>query len=72
MLEVTYKFFSQSDSSITQLSSEVRYQYIKCIAPSFHTSGKDIFVAAGQQNGKVAVINFQPDKENHIEFSKLL
>jgi WD40 repeat protein len=53
---------------VNQLSSEIRYQFIKTIAPSYHKNG-ELLVAAGQANGKVVLCNFMPSQENHIEFT---
>lgn len=51
---------------ITLLASESRYQYIRCLEPSFNS---DVLVAAGLANGKVGLCNFNHNVEN-VEFSK--
>lgn len=55
--------------SATLLASETRYQYIRCVAPSFRSSG-ELLLAAGLANGKVALCNFVPSTENNVEYSK--
>jgi hypothetical protein len=62
------KFVSQLDSTVAYLSSEKRYQYIKCAAPSFHRD--ELIVACGQNSGKVSIVNFSPTSENYLEFSE--
>lgn len=51
------------------LASETRYQYIRCVAPSFRNTG-DLQLAVGLANGKVGLCNFVSSNENNIEFSK--
>lgn len=62
------KFISQLDNSLNFLSSEKRYQYIKCAAPSHHND--ELLVACGTGSGKVSIINFLPASENYLEFSE--
>lgn len=38
------------------------------MAPSYHKDG-ELLVAAGHGNGKVALLNFLPTHETHIEFT---
>lgn len=58
-------------TSATLLASETRYQYIRCVAPSYRSSG-ELQLAVGLANGKVGLCNFVPSNENNIEFSKLV
>lgn len=62
------KFISQLDSTVAFLSSEKRYQFFKCAAPSNHQN--ELIVACGQTSGKVSIISFCPALENYLEFSK--
>lgn len=61
------KFISQHNSVLGYLNSEKRYQYIKCIATSYHEN--DLFVATGQVSGKVSIVDFQPKNEINLEFT---
>jgi hypothetical protein len=63
------RFISQHGNKINFLSSEKRYQYIKCAIPSFHD--QELIVACGQSSGKVSLVDFNPSSENYLEFSKL-
>lgn len=56
-----------SSQNIKLLSTEVRYQFVKCAAPS-NDSGQ-LLVAAGQTNGIVALCKF-PNQESQVEFSE--
>lgn len=56
-------------TTATLLASETRYQYIRCVAPSYRSSG-ELQLAVGLANGKVGLCNFVPSNENNIEFSK--
>lgn len=56
-------------TTATLLASETRYQYIRCVAPSFRSPG-DLLLAVGLANGKVGLCNFVSSNENNIEFSK--
>lgn len=58
-------------TTATLLASETRYQYIRCVAPSFRGSG-ELLLAVGLANGKVGLCNFVSSNENNIEFSKLI
>lgn len=58
-------------TSATLLASETRYQYIRCVAPSYRSSG-ELQLAVGLANGKVGLCNFVPSNENNIEFSKCI
>ncbi|XP_031631806.1 GATOR complex protein MIOS [Contarinia nasturtii] len=55
-------------TTATLLASETRYQYIRCVAPSFRSSG-DLLLAVGLANGKVGLSNFVSSNENNIEFT---
>lgn len=57
-----------SSQNIKLLNTEIRYQFVKCAAPS-NDSGQ-LLVAAGQTNGKVALCNFLPIQEFQVEFSE--
>lgn len=52
----------------TLLATETRYQYIRCVAPSYRNN--ELCLAVGLANGKVGLCNFVPSTENNIEFSK--
>lgn len=79
IFNVRFVFFIYFDEDInldistattaTLLASETRYQYIRCVAPSYRSSG-DLLLAVGLANGKVGLCNFVPSNENNIEFSK--
>lgn len=56
-------------TTATLIAFETRYQFIRSVAPSFHSTGEILF-AAGLPNGKVALCNFAT--ENNVEFSKLI
>lgn len=56
-------------TSATLLASETRYQYIRCVAPSYRSAG-ELQLAVGLANGKVGLCNFVPSNENNIEFSE--
>lgn len=60
------KFLSQHNSTLNYLNSEKRYQYIKCIATSYHEN--ELLVACGQVS-KVSIVNFQATSENNLEFT---
>lgn len=60
------KFLSQHNSTLNYLNSEKRYQYIKCIATSYHEN--ELLVACGQIS-KVSIINFEATSENNLEFT---
>lgn len=51
------------------LAAEARYQYIRCVAPSFRRNG-ELVLAVGLANGKVGLCNFVSNTENNVEFSK--
>lgn len=59
-----------SGTTATLLASETRYQYIRCVAPSYRSAG-DLLLAVGLANGKVGLCNFVSSNENNIEFSEL-
>lgn len=58
-----------SSTTATLLASETRYQYIRCVAPSYRCAG-DLLLAVGLANGKVGLCNFVSSHENNYEFSK--
>lgn len=53
------------------LASETRYQYIRCVAPSFRSTG-ELLLAVGLANGKVALCNFVASTENNVEYSEFI
>lgn len=56
-------------TTATLLASETRYQYIRCVAPSFRSS-TELLLAVGCSNGKVGLCNFVSSNENSLEFSE--
>lgn len=56
-------------TTATLLASETKYQYIRCIAPSYRSAG-DLVLAVGLANGKVGLCNFGSSTENSIDFSE--
>ncbi|EAT41422.1 AAEL006925-PA [Aedes aegypti] len=58
-----------SNTTATLIAFETRYQFIRSVAPSFHSTGEILF-AAGLPNGKVALCNFAT--ENNVEFTPRL
>lgn len=71
--------FSSSDINLdisaglcaSLLASETRYQYIRCVAPSYRSTG-ELLLAVGLANGKVALCNFVASTENNVEYSEFL
>lgn len=51
------------------MAAEARYQYIRCVAPSFRRNG-ELVLGVGLANGKVALCNFVSKTENNVEFSE--
>jgi len=65
------KFVSQhSHHKFVHLTTEKRYQYIKCAAPSLQED--QLIVALGQASGKVGLLNFNSATEKALEFSMLI
>lgn len=58
-----------ASNSMVFLSSDSRYQYVRCLQPSYHKD--NTFVAVGMANGKVGICNFQDTIDSNYEFSKL-
>lgn len=59
-----------NSTTATLLASETRYQYIRCVAPSFRNA-TELQLAVGLANGKVGLCNFVPSNENNIEHSEI-
>lgn len=58
-----------SSTTAILLAAESRYQYIRCVAPSFRRNG-ELVLAVGLANGKVGLCNFVSNTENNVEFSE--
>lgn len=48
------------------LASETRYQYVRCMAPSY---SKEVLVAIGLASGKVSLCNFDSINDHNMEFT---
>ncbi|XP_065073911.1 GATOR2 complex protein MIOS isoform X1 [Ochlerotatus camptorhynchus] len=57
------------NTTATLIAFETRYQFIRSVAPSYHSTGEILF-ATGLPNGKVALCNFA--SENNVEFTPRL
>lgn len=56
-------------TTATLLASETKYQYIRCVAPSYRNA-PDLLLAVGLANGKVGLCNFVPSAENSLDYSE--
>ncbi|XP_055851690.1 GATOR complex protein MIOS isoform X1 [Episyrphus balteatus] len=55
-----------SKHTATFLASESRYQYVRCLQPSYH---KDTILAVGLADGKVGICNFNSGSDQNSEFT---
>ncbi|KAG4079310.1 hypothetical protein HA402_008002 [Bradysia odoriphaga] len=66
-LQTNIQIVISSKKTATLLATETRYQYIRCVAPSYRAN--ELCLGVGLANGKVGLCNFVPSTENNIEFT---
>ncbi|KAL5280916.1 MIOS family protein [Megaselia abdita] len=59
--------FQCTTKSVEFLVSENRYQYVRCLRPSYHT---ETIVALGTVSGKVGISKFDAQSDTVCEFSE--